>query len=212
MKTEQLELTFRMPEKRIKTKIEKQHPDFAMQVRTLVNASQQIHDGDEYESLIGRITAVIKRHSGEISIQNQLFVDQMALINDEELDFEVEDWGGVAYQKADVKKHIREKYLLVRQSIDPVGTLWLEYHKEKHEHLTFEAGYGLITTSEPSQWETGQLSVAFTGPHDRFTLNPGNVHGIIALTDLAVFEQSDSSLKSDIYSVFPKPARGNPAG
>jgi hypothetical protein len=211
MKTEQLELTFRMPEKRIMTKIEKQHPDFAMQVMTLVNASKQIHDGVEYESLIGKITAVIKHHSSEISIQNKLFINQMALINDEELDFEVKDWGGVAYQKADVKKHIREKYLLVRQSIDPIGTLWLEYHKEKHENLTFKAGYSLITTSEPNQWERGQLSVAFAGPNDKFTLNPGNVHGIIALTDLAVFEQSDSSRKHDIYSIFPKPVQLNTA-
>ncbi len=196
------EYRFRMAEKAKKTEIEKQHPDFATEVKIFINESLPIHNKQEYVKFIQGVTGIISRHSAELAIPTPRYDDEMRLLEDDELNLVIPAWGGVAPQEVSKKKQIREKLLIIRQAKSPSGVLGMEHHTLKDEYLTVLEGYVILMGSQSDEWDQGRVTLTFAGPGDTCALHPGNRHGIIAITNSVIEEHANNTLKSDILPAF----------
>lgn len=190
--------TFRIPKTKRKSTIEVEHPEFAIEIRKLINDSLPIHNKKEYTKFIKRVTRIISKHREELTIPNPIFKVEMENLPKDELNLVIPAWGGVAPKVVDVKNEIRMKYLIVKQALSPSGVLGPEYHILKDEHLTILEGFVILIGSEPEAWKNGQVTMTFAGPGDTCTLHPGNRHGIIALTNTVIQEDANNTLIKDI--------------
>ncbi len=195
--------TFRMDESANKTGMEEVFPAFAAEVKAYVNESLPLHNPEEYTGFINGLTAIIVSHGKELTVPNPVFAEQMKTLDDEEVNFVVPAWGGVAFTHVDVPRHKRQKYLVVRQSESKVGTLGPEFHKLKDEYGEMIEGHAILISSDPADWERGIVHVTFISPGDKFIAHPGNRHAIIAATNMVIEEKANNSIKSDIYAASP---------
>jgi hypothetical protein len=104
-------------------------------------------------------------------------------------------WGGV-----DVEKHehpLVEKYLVVQ------GGRFLAYekHEQKLETLTVKEGHGVLVYRPV---DSNVLEADFITPGYSRTLNPGQEHTIVALSNLLVFESSldHKGMDKDLIFIF----------
>ena len=186
-----------------KTDIETHHPNFATEITTYINESLPIDSKKAYIEFLKSVTGIIGKHKNELVIPNPRFDEEMNLLENDELNLVIPAWGGVAPQKVDKKKGIREKYLIVLQATSPSGVLGdPEYHRLKDEHLVIEEGYVLLIGSKSADWDKGNVTLTFAGPGDTCTLHPGNRHGIIAITNALILERANNTLKDDILSAW----------
>jgi hypothetical protein len=187
------------------SEIKRISPLFVTELATLINETKPVHNLAEYLDVVKQITEIIAHHRDELTVDNPRFTFLMSDIDDEETNFAVTPWGGVNFQVVDktVQPQVRKKYLLVRQSTSVEGTLGPERHGKKLEKLIVEEGYAIFVSSDPDEWEKGEITLTIGGPGNSFTLNPGNRHGVIGLTNsCAILEIADSSIKSDILPAF----------
>jgi hypothetical protein len=195
--------TFRMAGDAIKTQVELAHPGFATEITAFINDSLPINGKQEYTAFLAGVTAIIAEHSAELTVPNPLFERQMKLLENDELNLVISDWGGVMPQFVDMANERREKYLVIRQAVRPSGVLGdPEFHKLKDEHLEVKEGFVILVGAEPDAWEAGDVTLRFAGPGDTCTLHPGNRHGIIALTNAVILEKANNTLKNDILSAW----------
>ncbi len=102
-------------------------------------------------------------------------------------------WGGVIITR---HEHPRvEKYLVVRRG----GYLALEKHEQKDEHLTVEAGAGLLLSRQSAD---EPLAVRALAPGEEFHFAPGQEHCLIGTDNLLVFERSTDPKGMDQDLVF----------
>lgn len=102
-------------------------------------------------------------------------------------------WGGVVVERHD--HPAVEKYLVVRKG----RYLALETHEEKDEQLEVLEGAGLLLSqSRPEEPLTSQV----ISPGDRFHFRPGQIHCLIGVENLLVFERSTDPRGMDQDLVF----------
>ncbi len=113
---------------------------------------------------------------------------------------EITPWGGVSIKKVDTAKGFIQKLLIIRQ----YGILGFEIHNKKLEKLHILEGECLLISSlhASETWQKGIVSVSFGEKGKKVVLNPGDEHGIIALTNCVIEETSTNNL-DDIVFIFP---------
>lgn len=104
-------------------------------------------------------------------------------------------WGGVYVVSYDTNSKVYDKYLVVRGG----QYLSFEKHNEKTENLEVEEGTGVLLFRDRA---SGKIAVRGFEKGARVTLNPGDEHCLIALSDMVVHERGVEPLGMDNDLVF----------
>lgn len=115
-------------------------------------------------------------------IKTPLFDREIQLIKAKKPLSEATAWGGVNLIKVDVGKDYIKKLLVIKK----YGILGWEYHRRKIEKLKVLEGHCLVNF-RPAK------------PGDRFRYLAGEEHGVIALTNCVIEEQSTNDLDDLIF-------------
>lgn len=115
-------------------------------------------------------------------LQTPLFDQEIKLIRVKKPLSEPTPWGGVNLKKVDVEKNYIKKLLVIKK----YGILGWEYHKQKIERLKVLEGYCLV-------------NFKLAKPGDKFKYLPGQAHGVMALSNCVIEEQSTNNLDDLIF-------------
>lgn len=135
----------------------------------------------DYNRMLREIVTKCKSQY-KYKIKTSLFDKEIKLITERKPLSEPTLWGGVNLKKVDVVKNYIKKLLVIRKH----GILGWEYHKHKIERLKILEGYCLVN-----------FKLAKSG--DKFKYVPGQAHGVIALTNCVIEEQSTNNLDDLIF-------------
>lgn len=146
-----------------------------------LNKNYSINSEEEYNRMLRKIINLSKKKY-KFNLKTPLFSQEIKLIKAKKPLSEVTAWGGVNLKKADVGKDYIKKSLVIRK----YGILGYEYHKKKIERLKILEGYCLV-------------NFMLAKPGDKFKYVPGQEHGVIALTNCVIEEQSTNDLDDLIF-------------
>lgn len=135
----------------------------------------------EYNKMLRQIIVLCKKKH-QYKLKTPLFNQEIKLIKAKKPLSEPTAWGGVNLKRVDVAKNYIKKLLVIRK----YGILGYEFHKQKIERLKILEGYCLI-------------NFKFAKPGDRFKYVPGQEHGVVALTNCVIEEQSTNNLDDLIF-------------
>jgi len=135
----------------------------------------------DYNQMLRQIISLSKEKY-KFKIKTPLFNQEIKLIKAKKHLSEPTLWGGVNLKKVDVGKDYIKKLLVIRK----YGILGYEYHKKKIERLKILEGYCLV-------------NFKLAKPGNRFKYAPGREHGVIALTNCVIEEQSTNDLDDLIF-------------
>jgi hypothetical protein len=165
---------------------------FMSELTAFVNSSPAIQDKTAYTQFCVGVTEIIAKHSSELSADTPIFDQRLTRIGRHEQTIHT-DWGGVSFVEASESNDHVEKYLIVKQAVQPNWVLGFEYHNRKVEKLEVKEGYAIFMKSD----EAGNVSLTLAGPGDTCELPPPTPHGVIALTNTAILETSNYQLDAD---------------
>ncbi len=157
-----------------------------------VNSSKPVNSDESYTELLTGITEIIKKYSSQLTAETPIYHKRLPRIGRHEQTIAT-GWGGVFFREASEANDHVEKFLIVKQAVDPSGVLGFEYHKRKVEKLKIEEGYAVLMKSD----KPGNVSLTFAGPGDTCELLPPTAHGVIPLTNTAILETSNYELDAD---------------
>jgi len=135
----------------------------------------------EYNQMLRLIIGLSKKKY-KYNLKTPLFNQEIKLIKAKKPLSEATAWGGVNLKKVDVAKNYIKKLLVIRK----YGILGYEYHKKKIERLKILEGYCLV-------------NFKLAKPGDKFKYVPGEEHGVVALTNCVIEEQSTNNLDDLIF-------------
>ncbi|MBU1499648.1 hypothetical protein KKE48_02160, partial [Patescibacteria group bacterium] len=124
-----------------------------------------------------RLIIGLSKKKYKYNLKTPLFNQEIKLIKAKKPLSEATAWGGVNLKKVDVAKNYIKKLLVIRK----YGILGYEYHKKKIERLKILEGYCLV-------------NFKLAKPGDKFKYVPGEEHGVVALTNCVIEEQSTNNL------------------
>ena len=171
---------------------------FLKTLKTLLEIIDPIASEKGYNTLLAKIIGLAKKQSLQ-KTQGALFAKEMEQATSNYPLSEPTDWGGVPLKEVNVDKDYIRKLLVVKQ----YGILGFEIHKEKLEKLKVLEGICLLISSQHNKkgWQKGQVSIALGKKGDKVILQPGDEHGIIALTNCVIEEESTNHL-TDLTYIF----------
>lgn len=148
-----------------------------------------------YNRFVKQLVATLQKTP--LTINDRLFQKEKAALVLRSPLIEKTRWGGVSIKKVDTEKDFVQKLLLVKQ----YGILGFEVHKRKREKLCVKEGFCLLLSLQHSskQWKKGLVTIALGATGKRVTLEPGDEHGIIALTNCVIEETSTNHLDDLVY-------------
>jgi hypothetical protein len=177
---------------------------FVRELTVFVDGTGTIHNAVEFNSFLKRAGGIIARHQAELELESPLFDREIQSIHEGwEFRFPT-PWGGVANKDLstsdDVYYAVR-KYLVIQQK----GMLGFECHENKLEELQVLEGLciGISSIHGAPGWEKGCVALTFMKPGDRCVMEPGDEHGIIALTNCVVEEKAKNDTGGDLEFIFP---------
>jgi len=174
------------------------------EIRSFVNASDPFINKERFNTFLHGIAAIITKHRNELTLATPLFDREIEPINKGwEFRFRT-PWGGVANKNLDTPDNIFykvRKYLVILDR----GLLGFEFHHKKRESLKVLEGLciGVASIHGAKGWKEGQVLLTLMKPGDTCTLEPGDEHGIIALTKSVVEEKASEDTGGDLFFIFP---------
>lgn len=149
----------------------------------------------EYNKLIYSIISALQKE--KLPSKSPLFTKEIALSGIASPLVEKTVWGCVNIKKADTAKDFVQKLLVVRQH----GILGFEIHKQKLEKLKILEGLCILISSQHKSktWKKGVAALSLGKKGTKVTLQPGDEHGIIALTNCVIEETSTNHLDDLVY-------------
>jgi len=167
-------------------------------LKKLLKNTGKINSEKEYNQLLVQIITLTKTYPLPKN-QGHLFRKELQEATRSYPLSEPTPWGGVPLKAVDVEKDYIRKLLVIKQ----YGILGFEIHKHKLEKLKILEGICLLITSQhgAKDWQKGQVSVALGKKGNKVVLEPGDEHGIIALTNCVIEEQSTNHL-TDLSYIF----------
>lgn len=167
-------------------------------LKKLLKNTGKINSEKEYNQLLVQIITLTKTYPLPKN-QGHLFRKELQEATRSYPLSEPTPWGGVPIKAVDVEKDYIRKLLVIKQ----YGILGFEIHKYKLEKLNILEGICLLIASQRSakDWQKGQVSVALGKKGNKVVLEPGDEHGIIALTNCVIEEQSTNHL-TDLSYIF----------
>jgi hypothetical protein len=181
-------------------------PRFDSLVRELshfVNGTPAIHDEESYSAFLNSIAKIITGHQAALEMPTPLFdIEIQPILKGYEYRFQTQ-WGGVVNKlltSNDGAWYDVQKYLVIQQK----GMLGLEYHEHKHEELQVKEGLciGISSIHRSEDWKEGYVTLMLMKPGDACVMEPGDEHGLIALTNCVVEETATKDSGGDLYFVF----------
>jgi hypothetical protein len=171
---------------------------FLKKLQTILVETQEITSEKSYNALITHVINLAKQYPLPKN-QGSLFAKELKEGTKDYPLSESTPWGGVPLKQVNVDKDYIRKLLVVKQ----YGILGFEIHKQKLEKLKVLEGMCLLISSqhERKNWEKGRVSIQLGKPVDKVTLQPGDEHGIIALTNCVIEEESTNHL-TDLTYIF----------
>lgn len=169
---------------------------FLKAVKTLLENLESITSEKEYNIVLTRIITLAKKYPMQKE-QGSLFTKELREGTKNYPLSEPTPWGGVPLKAVDVEKDYIRKLLVIKQ----YGILGFEIHKHKLEKLKILEGICLLITSQHGvkNWQKGHVSVALGKKGNKVVLEPGDEHGIIALTNCVIEEESTNHLDDLVY-------------
>lgn len=133
----------------------------------------------------------IARNKYHFRLKSPLFNKEIKLIKKCQALSELTPWGGVNLKQVDVvKNHIR-KLLVIKK----FGILGFEYHRNKIERLKVIEGRCLMILTD----RKNKIRLRLPKPSEKFKFLPGDKHGVVALTNCVIEEQSTNHLDDLIF-------------
>jgi len=173
---------------------------FTDEIARFVDSSKPADSDETYTDFLTGITEIIKNYALQLTADTPIFQQRLARIGRHEQTIAT-NWGGVFFREASEAKNHVEKYLIVKQAIDPSGVLGFEYHKRKKEKLQIEEGYVLLMQVDTP----GSIALTYAGQGKTCELQPPVGHGIIPLTNATILETSNYELDADDLLFIFKP-------
>lgn len=170
-----------------------------MQQLFIEKLSQQIVDETKIVSLhdynrIVRELVFFAKKQYRVQISTPIFSEELTTIEQKKPLTESTIWGGVTLKKVDVEKDLIEKLLVIRE----YGILGFEIHEKKDEKLEIIEGSCLVVHVDHIN-DTQKIALNFASKGDKFHFEPGEEHGVIALTNCVIKENSTNHLDDLIY-------------
>jgi hypothetical protein len=153
---------------------------------------------EAYRGYCNGLIETFAGHNGDV-VDTHRFQQHLATIERGGEQVIKTSWGGVDIQKYEHPSV--EKFLVVQQG----KFLAFEKHDEKVETLMGKEGYGVLVYRPEGEQELRAEAIV---PGWSRTLQPGQEHTIVALTDLLVLEHSDDPKGMDkdlIFMYMPDP-------
>lgn len=176
--------------------------EFVNEIIGYVNSSVEVKSDETYTAFLGGITEFIKKYALQLTTETPIYDQRLPRIGRHEQTIKT-GWGGVFFREASEANDHVEKYLIVKQAIDPSGVLGFEYHEKKIEKLRVEEGYALLMKAN----SPGNVSLTFAGPGDTCELQPPIAHGVIPLTNTTILEISNYELDADDLKFIFQPVK-----
>lgn len=150
----------------------------------------------EYRKIITGLKHLI-RQAKVTAPKIELFNKEIRLIRKQLALTEKTTWGGVSLKYVDVDNNSIRKLLVIKK----LGVLGFEYHRLKREKLIILEGACIVLYSnhKSKNWKKGRVSYELAKPMDKFEFQAFDEHGIIALTDCVIEEQSTNHLDDLIW-------------
>ncbi len=150
----------------------------------------------EYQKILEKLIAIIKKTKTS-KAKDYLYQKEIEPIKKHKPLTEPTDWGGVTLKKVDVSRDFIQKLLVIGK----YGILGFEIHKKKLENLKVLEGECLVFYSNHKSpaWKKGKVTVKLASRGAKFTFQPYDEHGIIALTNCVVEETSTNHLDDLTY-------------
>lgn len=173
----------------------KKYKTLARELSELTN-KVAISDEKAYNQFLRDIITIVKNHK-IVPGKSVEFDKEIKLIENKKPLSEMTAWGGVNLKKVDVAHNYIRKLLVIRQ----FGILGFEIHKEKLERLRVTEGDCVLLSSNHKSkgYRKGEVKMTIATVGDRATFVPEDEHGIIALTNCIVEEQSTNHLDDLIF-------------
>lgn len=173
----------------------KELKDLIAGIKKNLSDSNNVKSGQEYNHTLEKIIKIIQKFS--LKQATKLFYKEIQLVNKDDPLSEKTAWGGVNLKKIDVEKDYINKLLVIKK----YGILGFEIHKVKLEELKILEGICLILYSnhESKGWVKGEITVKLVSNGDKFKFLPYDEHGIVALTNCVIEEQSTNHLDDLVY-------------
>jgi len=175
---------------------------FVAEIAGLIKVSKPVDSDEAYTNFLAGVTGVVKKYASQLTAETPIFQSRLPRIGRHEQTIPT-GWGGVFFREASESRNLVEKFLIVKQAVDPSGVLGFEYHKKKVEKLRVEEGYTLLMQAGSA----GTVTLTFAGPGDSCKLEPPTAHGIIPLTNTAILETSNYELDADDLLFIFKPVK-----
>ena len=155
-----------------------------------LNHTYPVNSEPEYNLLLKKVIALAKKQY-HFKLKTPLFNQEIKLIKQKLALSEPTVWGGVNLKLVDVAKNKIRKLLVIKK----YGILGFEVHKAKIEKLNILEGKCLMIHSQGKN----KIGVNLVKPGDKFKFLPGDEHGVIALTNCVIEEQSTNHLDDLIF-------------
>ena len=174
------------------------------ELAAFINSTNDITSGEQFNELLRGVATIITGHQAELTIPTPLFDSEITPIQKGwEFRFPT-PWGGVANKDLHTEDNVHfdvRKYLVIQGK----GMLGFEFHKKKRESLLVKEGLciGIASLHGAKGWKEGHVTLTLMKPGDTCTLEPGDEHGIIALTKCVVEETATDDTGGDLYFIFP---------
>jgi len=162
-----------------------------------IKTVKSISTTDQYNSFIKKIISIFKDSKVLPATKSSTYEKEIIPISKSSPLTEKTRWGGVALKKVDVDKNFIKKLLVIAKN----GVLGFEVHKQKHENLKVLEGACIVLYSNHASptWRKGKISIRLAVPGDRIKFLPYDEHGIVALTNCVIEEESTNHLGDLVY-------------
>ncbi len=173
------------------------YQSFLKDLQRYLEENNDFDSQSSYTARIQGIKSVIEKHKDSFILKTPLHAKEIDPVEKRRALTEPTPWGGVSLKKVDVARNYIRKLLVV----NALGVLGFEYHDFKHERLKILEGVCLLIYSNHKSrgWKKGRVLITLSVPGDRATLLPYDEHGVIALSNCVIEEQSTNHLDDLIF-------------
>lgn len=180
-----------------KAKTQMKYKLFLKDLQNYLEKNNEFASQSSYTALIQGIKSVIKKHSDLFTLETPFHAKEIDPIEKKRALTELTPWGGVSLKKVDVTRNYIRKLLVV----NALGVLGFEYHDFKHERLKVLEGVCLLICSNHKNrgWKKGRVLITLSVQGDKAALLPYDEHGVIALSNWVIEEQSTNHLDDLIF-------------
>lgn len=163
-----------------------------------VISDYKVSSQNDYSDFISLLISSAKKMKFPKS-SNEMFNKEIINRNQKIPLIEKTPWGMVSIKSVDVSRNFIKKLLVIKK----FGVLGFEYHKKKIEKLKIFEGSIIVFYSGKARTSQEEIivNVEIARAGDFYKFDPFTEHGILALTDCVIEEQSTNNL-DDLFYIF----------